>query len=249
MDLSSPKGGSVNEGVDPCWASMSVDHLVALVLQHGPGALLVKADVKEAYRIVPVNPEDHHLLGVKWGGAIYVDTVLPFGLWSAPKIFSAVADAAQWVLVQWMEKSDLLHYLDDFILVSRQPKEAKAARQVLESTFQDLGIPLEPSKLEGPSNCLTFLGIEVDTLDLQLRLPLEKLSRLMEELSRAKGRKAMSKKELQSLTGLLQHATKVIRPGRAFMRRLHALQSVGSSPLHNVRLSMVARADILWWYT
>ena len=55
MDLSSPKGGSVNEGVDPCWASMSytsVDHLVALVLQHGPGALLVKADVKEA---VPVN--------------------------------------------------------------------------------------------------------------------------------------------------------------------------------------------------
>ena len=73
-----------------------------------------------------------------------MDTVLPFGLWSAPKIFSAVADAAQWVLVQRMEKSNSLHYLDDFILVSRQPKEAKAARQVLESTFRDLGIPLEP---------------------------------------------------------------------------------------------------------
>ena len=28
----------------------------------------------------------------------------------------------------------------------------------------------------------------------------------------------------------------------------HALQSVGSSPSHHIRLSLVARGDILWWY-
>lgn len=59
----------------------------------------------------------------------------------------------------------------------------------------------------------------------------------------------MTKREVQSLTGLLQHATKVVRPGRAFMRRLHVLQSVGSSPSHNVRMNVSARADIVWWHT
>ena len=58
----------------------------------------------------------------------------------------------------------------------------------------------------------------------------------------------MTRRELQSLTGLLQHATKVVVPGRAFMRSLHALQSVGRSPAHKVRLNLAARADIIWWY-
>ena len=82
---------------------------------------------------------------------------------------------------------------------------------------------------------------------MQLRLPEEKLSRLAVELDQAVGRKVMLKKELQSLTGLLQHATKVVRPGRAFMRSLHVLQSVGKLPTHKVRLNMAARADIIWW--
>ena len=57
----------------------------------------------------------------------------------------------------------------------------------------------------------------------------------------------MTRRELQSLTGLLQHATAVVRPGRAFLQRLYALQHVGSEPSHNIRLNTVARADIIWW--
>ena len=90
VDLSSPKGGSVNEGVDPEWSTLSyatVDHLAALVIQHGPGALLVKADVKEAYQMTPVHPDDHHLLGVKWRNSLFINTMLPFSLRSALKIF------------------------------------------------------------------------------------------------------------------------------------------------------------------
>ena len=48
--------------------------------------------------------------------------------------------------------------------------------------FTTLGLPLDPSKLEGPGTCLTFKGIEVDTVRLQLRLPPDKLERLEEEL-------------------------------------------------------------------
>ena len=66
---------------------VSIDHLVALVIRMGKGALfiikLVKADTKEAYRMLPIHPEDQALLGVQWEGIIYTDQALPFGLQSA----------------------------------------------------------------------------------------------------------------------------------------------------------------------
>jgi len=48
---------------------------------------MVKADIQEAYRMVPVHPEDQHLLSGTGRVFLYIDKVLPFGLRSAPKIF------------------------------------------------------------------------------------------------------------------------------------------------------------------
>ena len=79
------------------------------MLIQGKRAFLVKADTKEAYRMVPVHPKDQCLLGVQWEGNTYVDLALPFGLRSAPIICSAVADAIQWILFQKCLK--ILHYL------------------------------------------------------------------------------------------------------------------------------------------
>ena len=194
----------MNDGISSEWSSvtyLTVDHLSTMVLCQGRGAFLVKADITEAYRMVPVHPCDQHLLGVQWEGNVYVDLVLSFGLRSAPSIFLAVADALQWILVQKGLK--VLHYLDDFIIVSGSYKEAAEQKQLLIDTFKLLGIPLESSKLEGPAMCLTFLGIEFDTVNLQIRLPPEKLSNLQAELANAVSRKCITKKSLQSLTGLL----------------------------------------------
>ena len=45
---------------------------------------MAKIDIKQAYRIIPVHPDDHHLLAVQWKGELYVDSDLPFALRSAP---------------------------------------------------------------------------------------------------------------------------------------------------------------------
>ena len=70
----------------------SVDDAVKLILRLGQGAQLVKLDLKNAYRIVPVHPQDQHLLGISWEGKSYANQALPFGLHSAPNIFSVVAN-------------------------------------------------------------------------------------------------------------------------------------------------------------
>ena len=250
VDLSSPQGASINDGISSEVASLqytSIDHLAALVVAEGRGSYLVKADIQEAYRMVPVHSEDQHLLGVQWNGSVYIDKVLPFGLRSAPKIFSAVADALLWILnKKGITKG--LHYLDDFILVAKDKGVAQKQKQALLSTFKNLQVPIEQSKLEGPDTCLTFLGIEIDTEKLQLRLPRKKLADLKALLASYMCHASIPKKEIERITGLLQFACKVVRPGRPFLRRLYALQEVGTHPRHLVRLNMSARADIIWWH-
>jgi hypothetical protein len=100
VDLSYPDGHSVNDGIAPELAIInysSVDEAAAIIRSLGRGTLLLKIDLKDAYRLLPVHPDAHHMLGVSWRGNTYVDRCLPFGLRSAPIIFSAIADALAWV--------------------------------------------------------------------------------------------------------------------------------------------------------
>ena len=70
-----------------------VDEIAAQVLRLGRGALMAKLDLKAEYRNVPVQPDYWHLLGMALEGDIFIDKVLPFGLRSAPIVFSAVTEA------------------------------------------------------------------------------------------------------------------------------------------------------------
>ena len=95
VDLSSPFSHSINDGVSSMLSSLSyslVDHIVNLILSLGKGTYLGKVDLKHAYHQIPVHPRDHHLLGIMWDQRAYVDRALPFGLRSAPNIFSSVSD-------------------------------------------------------------------------------------------------------------------------------------------------------------
>ena len=134
------------------------------------------------------------------------------------------------------------------ILVASSKLEAEEQKQMLCSVFNKLKVPLETSKLKGPATCQSFLGIEVDTSLRQLRLPVEKLMKLKAELAQCVFHKLVTKRELQSLTGLLQFATKVICPGRPFLHQLYALQDIGSHPDHYIPMNQAGKADILWWH-
>ena len=60
----------MNDGIASEWSTVSyatADHLATVILSLGRGAYLVKADIKEAYRIIPVHPEDRWLLGMVLG--------------------------------------------------------------------------------------------------------------------------------------------------------------------------------------
>jgi len=74
---------------------------------------------------------------------------------------------------------------------------------VAKGTCTTLGVPLVEKKSEGLSIVFPFLGIEVDTEALELRLPAEKLLRLKCLLASWQGRKVCMNRELLSLIGFL----------------------------------------------
>ena len=158
VDLSSPAGFSVNDGIDSNHTSLhysSIEDAVGIVQQLGPGTLMAKLNLKTAYRLVPVHPDDRTLLVTCWNGYTYLDTALPFGLASAPKIFSAVADFLLCVThikgACW-----LLHYLDDFIVFgSPSSDECLQSFLLARACCEELG--WEAHKVGGPTTCLTFL--------------------------------------------------------------------------------------------
>ena len=90
--------------------------------------------------------------------------------------------------------------------------------------------------------------MELDTNQLVIRLPLEKLEQLKVALAEWRGRKACRKRDLLSLIGILSHACKAVRAGRSFLRRLIDLSTEVKQLNRFVRLNAAAQSDIEWWY-
>ena len=108
-----------------------------------------------------------------------------------------------------------MHYLDDFLLLG-PPGQAVCEHSLkgLLSTFSILGVQVAWEKLEGPTTRLTFLGIELDTVAMQMCLPERKLAELRKFLVQWRGKHSCRKKELESLFGKLQHAAAVVQLGK-----------------------------------
>ena len=194
-DLSYLPGHSVNDPIDSHNCSLTysaVDGVTRQAVALGAGAMMAKVDIESACRLVPVHVQDRPLLRLQWEGALYVDAMLPFGLRSAPKIFNAIADAIQWVAEQeGVEYTD--HYLDDFIVWgSPGSPQCQRALETLRQVCAHLGTQLVPHKTVSPTTCLAYMGIIIDTVANELRLPPEKLARLNLLLAEWGDRKACS---------------------------------------------------------
>ena len=185
---------------------------------------------------------------MRWRDQIYTDYCIPFGLQSAPKLFNILADLLAWI-AQNAGVSYLIHYLDDYLTMG---PPASTVCQCNVNTFvslcAELGVPLATDKLEGPSTSLSFLGIVLDTNRMEIRLPSDKLARIQELLKTWLPRKKVRKKQILSLVGTLQHATKVVRPGRAFLSRMYSTAAKLREMYFITRLNKAFRSDLFWWH-
>jgi Reverse transcriptase (RNA-dependent DNA polymerase) len=254
FDLSCPDRCSVNDGIPKEFGTLkyeSFSHALRIVAEAGPNSLLLKKDLQAAFRRVKVSPLDWHLFIFHWRGKYYVDTCLPFGLRTAPRIYNLFAEGIHWALqhnLNW----NLSHYVDDFLGVFPPTTNLLKKSQDFDQICADFGFPTEPNKDEMGTQ-VNHLGFEINTISMTARLSENKRNRAFKLLLSLVTRKTVSANTLENLLGFLNHCCEVIPIGRPFLRHLfNTLAKANASsrvrnPYHYARISKHTRRDILWW--
>jgi hypothetical protein len=99
--ISSPSEHSVNDYIPQAWGTltyMRFDDAIAAVQASGPGAVLNKRDLADAFRHILVHPDDWLLRCFGWRGTWWCNQILPFGCRTLPPIFDLFASALEWIL-------------------------------------------------------------------------------------------------------------------------------------------------------
>ena len=252
--LSWPPGSSVNDGILDSEASISYDAFDCAVkdlVSAGVGSLMAKLDLKDAFRHIPVRPADWHHMGFRWGDSFYYSIVLAFGLRSAPYIFNLFSEALHWI-IQHHIPAYIRHYLDDFFLLftpSSQPSICSAAVEWVMGLGRELGLVFQDSKTVWPTTQIEFLGLELDSVAMEARLPPDKLVFLKTLLQDWSTKRLVRLREVQELAGFLQFVSQVIPCSRSFLRRIIDFSMKFRSPFQKLHVAKGVKADISWWQT
>ena len=254
LDLSAPHNNcdhaSINDLIDKDEFSLTyvrIDDAVKIIKQLGRGSLLCKCDITDAFKLIPIHPSLWGYYGMKWNGKYYFYTRLVFGSRSSPALFDQLSVAVCWTLEKNYGLNNILHLLDDFLLICGPKSDANSQMTKMLKVFEKLKIPLNERKTFGPSTSLEYLGIILDSKTMIAKLPQEKLVRITEMLSTFINRRTCTKREMLSLLGHLHYACKVMIPGRSFVSYLLTLAHSVHELHHRVTLNAGCREDISMW--
>ena len=117
--LSFPQGSSINDFIPSEFSSVSyatINDAISALKRAGRGCFMAKTDIKSAFRIIPVHPDDHPLLGMKWENFYYYDRCLVMACSSSCAIFESFSTALEWIAIHRLGASNVLHILDDFFV-------------------------------------------------------------------------------------------------------------------------------------
>ncbi|KAK2158180.1 hypothetical protein LSH36_175g05066 [Paralvinella palmiformis] len=137
---------------------------------------------------------------------------------------------------------NIIAYIDDFLIVCQSSEQALETLNTLISLLRRLGFSINYNKVEGPSTRLTFLGVILDSVQMTMELPQDKVNDLKTSLINALNKPKWTKRYIQHITGKL-----TIYGGPFFLRRLLDSMSLLKKPWHRTRLTAAMKADITWW--
>ena len=110
---------------------------------------------------------------------------------------------------------------------------------------QNLGLSFQDSKTVWPCTHIEFLGLELDSVSMEARLPVDKLTYLKELLAYWLTKHSASLVEVQELVGFLQFASQVIPQSRSCC--LIDFSSKFRSQFVQLHIPASTHHDLVWW--
>ncbi len=176
-------------------------------------------DLKDAYFHVSILPRHRPFLRFAFEGRAYQYKALPFGLSLSPRVFTKVVEAA---LVPLREAGiRILNYLDDWLILAQSRALLCEHRDMVLSHLSRLGLQVnrEKSKLS-PAQRISFLGMELDSVNLTARLSEERAQSMLRCLESLQRKRAVPLKHFQRLLGHMASSAAITPLGLLHMRPL-----------------------------
>jgi len=248
--MSFPYLDSVNDYIDPELTRVKYsdfDNAVSMVRRLGQGTWMGKMDLKNAFRLLPCYPGDFDLLGIKLNDQYFIDKCMPMGCSISCSTFEKFSLFIEWEIKTRTCSEDIDHYLDDFIFMAIIKEQCQYLLDEFSQLCQELGVPVADEKTVGPVTCLTYLGYELDSVAMEIRIPQDKLKEILQQIETFLSKPKVTLRQLQSLTGSLAFCAKAMPSARAFVRRMYSAMKYAKRPFHKVRVTKGMREDISMW--
>jgi len=163
IDLSAPHNNtdhpSINSLIDKESCSLSyvtIDDAINRIQELGCFAWMNKADIQDAFKLLPIKPSLWPFYGVKWNDNYYFFVRLPFGSRSSPKLFDLLSQAIVWIAEHNYGIPKMLHLLDDFFVVDTAENGGERTRALITLLFNRLKVALSHKKTLGPLQEIEF---------------------------------------------------------------------------------------------
>ena len=123
-----------------------------------PGEWVSSIDLTDAYLHIPIHPNSRKYLRFCRRSQVFQFTSLPFGLTTAPQVFTMIVKE---VKLMALSRGIRLQYLDNWLIRAQSQEEAQVNTQTVVDLTQSLGriINQEKSKLK-PTKVFSFVGYE-----------------------------------------------------------------------------------------
>lgn len=214
------------------------------------GDWLLKLDLKDAYLTVPICPDHQDFLKFQWQGQIWKFQSLPFGLSSAPQMFTKLMKP---IVALWRRLGiRFIMYLDDMLIMARTQEESRQHLATIVKVLMALGFIINLSKsITTPTQRLVFLGFTLDSCKMTISLPGSKLHALRKLARKMMKKKEATIQELARLLGTMVAAQPAILPAPLYYRHLERMKSQslrkGHSYESQVEITPEMRMELQWW--
>lgn len=181
------------------------------------GRWVFSLDLKDAYFHIPIHPTSRKFLRVCLMGKVFQFRALPFGLSSAPWLFTKVM--AEIKALVHAEQTSLFQYLDDWLGDEDQESSCRKKALLLRSLCLHLGLVVNEEKSDlVPSQRFVFVGILFDLVVGKVFPTPENLDKIASALLKLRSAASLSAQSWQSILGTLGSQDHLIPLGRLHLR-------------------------------